>query len=313
MKKPLLAIGFALALVAAARTSRARRAIFDLLMAMERSAAGLKARTVNIGHYALSYLERPGPGETVVLVHGFSANKDNWARFVRFIPKAYRVIAIDMPGHGDSAKPGDKTYSVEFLTDAFARAVDALKLGRFHLAGNSMGGHIALLYASRNPGRVIDLCVLSPEGVYQGITQLSDLMVAMSQGKSPLTPTTTKDIDEFLDYGFHKRPFMPWPVKSVLADMAVESAPFVKKMFTDYNSNLQDVVPLLPGLATPVLVVWGDRDRIFHVSTSEVLARHLQNREVAIIKECGHVPMMERPGETARHYAGFMARNGGAG
>lgn len=297
--------------LAAGCSPSTQTAIYERLVSMDRGMSHLTPRSVVAGGLTLTYLERPGPGDTIVLIHGFSGDKDNFVRFVRYLPKEYRVISLDMPGHGDSAKPLNATYSVEFFTESLSRAVDALNLGRFHLAGNSMGGYISILYASRNPGRVIDLCLIDNAGIFKGVPEPSDFAIAMSQGRNPLTPDTRAGFEELLDYAFYKKPFMPWPVKPVLERKAVESAPFVKKMFKDFHRDLVDPVPLLPGLHMPVLVIWGDRDRILHVSTTEVLARGLPNREIVIMKDCGHVPMLERPKETARHYTSFLGMQAG--
>jgi abhydrolase domain-containing protein 6 len=314
MKRSLLALMAALLLLVSAGCSQsAKTAIYDRLISIDRSVSRLAPHTVNAGGLTLSYLERPGPGDTIVLIHGFSADKDNWVRFTRHLPAEYRVIALDMPGHGDSAKPADATYSAEFLAACLSRAIDALKLDRVHLAGNSMGGYLSVLYASRNPGRVIDLCLMDPAGFFKGVPEQSDLMTALSRGRNPLTPTTAKDFDELMGYAFYRKPFMPWPVMSVLEAKAVASGPFVKKMFKDFNTNMVDPAPLLPGLRVPVLVIWGDRDRILHVSTTEILAKGLPDREIVIMKDCGHMPMLERPKETAGLYVRFLDRHRGRG
>lgn len=286
--------------------SFSRAGVYERLMGLDRWISHLTPRSVNAGGMSLSYLERPGGGDTIVLLHGFGADKDNWVRFVRHLPAGYRVIALDLPGHGDSAKPVDRTYSVEFFTQSFAQAADALKLGRFHLVGNSMGGYVSMLYASRNPGRVMDLCLMDTAGIFTGVPGQSDLMAALARGESPLTPATKEEFDRLLDFAFYHKPFMPWPVKSVLADRAVESAPLLKKMFKDFNANLVDPVPLLPGLDLPVLVLWGERDRILHVSTTIVLEKNLPREKTVIMKDCGHMPMLEKPRETARHYLDFL-------
>lgn len=296
----------ALLILAVGILSFSKDGVCERLMGLERWASHLAPRSVNAGGMTMTYLERPGGGDTIVLLHGFGAEGDNWVRFVRHLPTSYRVIALDLPGHGDSSKPGDKTYSVEFFTRSFAQAADALKLGRFHLAGNSMGGYVSILYTSRNPGRVMDLCLMDTAGFFTGVPVKSDLMAAMARGESPLTPATREEYDRLLDFAFYRKPFMPWPVKSVLADRAVRSGPFVMKMFADFNANLVDPVPLLPGLDLPVLVLWGDRDRILHVSTTEVLEKNLPREKTVIMKDCGHLPMLERPEEAARHYLDFL-------
>jgi abhydrolase domain-containing protein 6 len=109
-----------------------------------------------------------------------------------------------------------------------------------------------------------------------------------------------------MKYAFYKEPFIPWPITSVLAEKAIESSAFTKKMWKDLNTHDIDLLPLLPTIKLPVLVIWGDHDRILHVSTTQILKRTLPDSEIIIMKDCGHLPMMERPQETAAHYVAFL-------
>jgi abhydrolase domain-containing protein 6 len=279
------------------------------MISSERSWTGLKLSSVSINGQVLSYLERPGTGETIVLIHGFGANKDNWIRFIRNIPADYRVIAFDMPGHGDNAKDAERTYSIDYLSASLGQAVDALKLDRFHIAGNSMGGYISILYTARNPQRVISMLLLDNAGLHPVSPQPSDLQIAVAKGLSPLTPTSEDEFSELMKYAFHKEPFIPWPITSVLAEKAIESNAFNKKMWIDLNTHDVDLLPLLPTLNLPVLVIWGDRDRILHVSTTDILKRLLPDSEIIIMKDCGHLPMLERPRETAGYYVTFLSKH----
>jgi len=288
-----------------------KNGLYDLGISTERSLSGMKEGSVVVDGQTTAYLERPGKGETIVLLHGFGANKDNWVRFVRYIPSEYRVIALDLPGHGDSSRLNDRTYTISFITDGFAQGVDALGLTRFHLAGNSMGGYVSMLYNLRNPQRVATLCLVDTAGIVS--PQPSDLQRALEQGQNPLIPSTEKEFYALMDYAFYKKPFLPWPVPSVLARMAVESSAFNKKMWTDINFQRSDMAPLLPDLHLPVLVLWGDRDRITNVSTTEVLEKSLSSQDTVIMKDCGHLPMVERPKEAAGHYVSFLRKHGRSG
>lgn len=283
--------------------------MYDFMINADRSSSHLEHGTVHIEGQAIAYLERPGSGDTIVLIHGFGANKDNWVRFVRHIPARYHVLAFDMPGHGDSSRLEDKTYNIDFMTDNLEQAVNALEVTRFHIAGNSMGGYISMLYTVRNPDKVITMNLLDTAGLISETPQPSHLQLALARGESPLTPSTKKEFIELLGYAFHEKPFIPWPITSVLAERAVKSSSFTKKMWKDFHSCSTDIVPLLPQLNLPVLVVWGDRDRILHVSTTEALERSLPNVETVIMKDCGHMPMLERPKETAGHYVSFLNRH----
>ena len=283
--------------------------MYTFMIDADRSRSHLEAGTVLIDGQTIAYLERPGSADTIVLIHGFGANKDNWVRFVRHIPAQFRVLAFDMPGHGDSSKLEDKTYNIDFMTDSLDQAAVALGLTRFHIAGNSMGGYISMLYTARNPDKVLTMNLLDAAGLIAQTPQPSELQLALMRGESPLTPDTTEEFIELLGYAFHEKPFIPWPITSVLAERAVESSAFTRKMWKDFNAYSTDIVPLLPQLDLPVLVIWGDKDRILHVSTTEVLERSLPNVETVIMKDCGHMPMLERPKETAGYYVSFLSRH----
>lgn len=284
-----------------------KHGMYDCMISAERSRAGFTTGHVRIREQTMAYLERPGSGETIVLIHGFGADKDNWPRFTRHIPEEYRVIAFDMPGHGDNDRPGDRTYSIDYYVSCLEQAVDALGIEPFHIAGNSMGGYISIVYTDRNPGRVRSMCLIDNAGLHAVSPQPSDLQLAMERGLSPLTPSSGEEFSELLEYAFYRKPFIPWPITSVLAERAVETGAFKRKIWADLHGQDIDLVPVLPRLGLPVLVIWGDKDRILHVSTTELLKQGLPNAEIIIMKDCGHMPMLERPEETARHYVTFLS------
>jgi abhydrolase domain-containing protein 6 len=289
--------------------SSLKQGMFSKAIALERGMAGMKPGSVQVGDQTIAYLERPGTGETVVLLHGFGADKDNWPRFVKHIPKEYRVIAFDLPGHGDTSRLGNETYTIGFITQGFAGATDALKLTRFHLAGNSMGGYVTMLYSVNHPDRVITTCLIDTAGIAS--PQKSDREIALENGKNILIVSSNQDFDELLGYAFHSRPFLPWPVSSVLAQKAIASNAFNLKMWTDISPAKQDFYlnNRLHEIRPPVLVIWGDRDRITHVSGEKVIQELLPGTQSVVMKDCGHMPMVERPGETAGYYVAFLKKH----
>jgi abhydrolase domain-containing protein 6 len=286
-----------------------KQGMFDFMISAERCRSDLKQGVVQIQGQNMAYLERTGKGETIVLIHGFTGNKDHWTRFVRYIPKDYRVIAFDMPGHGDSDKPLYKTYSIDFMASSLDQAVTAMGISKFHIAGNSMGGWISILYASRNPNKVITLCLVDNGGLQDHSPQPSDLQLALLKGQNPLIPASREEFDELLKYAFYKKPFMPWPIISVLADKDIASFDLNKKIWKEFSTQSTDIYPLLADLNLPVLVIWGDKDRMLHMSTTEILKKSLPNSEIVIMKDCGHMPMMERPQETAGYYVSFLNKH----
>lgn len=281
--------------------------MYEAAISTERMISGLHEASVTVRGGETTYLERSGNGETIVLLHGFGADKDNWIRFARYLPREYRILAFDLPGHGDSVKDDTKSYTIDFITAGFAEAVDALRLDRFHLAGNSMGGWVAMLYTVRNPERVTTLGLFDSAGVFS--PEPSDLQKALARGENILVPASEDAFHTLMGYAFHKKPFIPWPIGSVLARRAVYDAPFRLKMWNDINLDRRDAAPVLPDLNLPVLVLWGANDRITHVSSVRVYEQYLPRSETVVMKDCGHLPMLERPREAAAHYGAFLDRH----
>src|SRR5687767_8826743 len=107
-------------------------------------------------------LMRAGEGDPVLLLHGLGATKASFLPTVAALAGAYRVIAIDLPGFGDSAMPVGAAYDPPFFARAVAGVLDALELERAHLVGNSMGGRVALEVGFAFPERTGQLALLAP-------------------------------------------------------------------------------------------------------------------------------------------------------
>jgi abhydrolase domain-containing protein 6 len=304
MNKLIHAAVFFLILALFSGCASFKQSLFDLSMSAEYSRSDLEPKRIVSDGITMTYLERTGENETIVLVHGFGANKDNWVRFVRHLPDTYRVIAVDLPGHGDSSQIMQDTYTIEYITKGFADMIDALGIKQFHLAGNSLGGYVAMLYTVNNPGRVLSLGLIDPAGVDS--PQPSDLQLAIQRGENPLIPKTRNGFEELMEYGFVKQPFLPWPVRSVVAEKYIAHSTFNQKMWNDIWSNRRDAVYLLEDIQSPTFLIWGDKDRILHVSSAEVYKRHIKGLKTVIMKDCGHAPMLERPKETAGSYISFL-------
>jgi abhydrolase domain-containing protein 6 len=304
MKKVISVVFSLLLLTLLSSCSSVQNSMYDAGISTERLLSGMDKAFVTVQGQKVAYLERQGSGDTIVLIHGFGADKDNWVRFTRSLPKEYRVIAIDLPGHGENIRENDKVYTIDFITQGFADAADALKLDRFHIVGNSMGGWVGISYTNRNPERVITLGLFDTAGVNS--PEPSDLFKAIEKGHNILIPTSEDAFKELMGYAFNKEPFIPWPIPGVLARKAVADAPFKQKMWNDIRSTYKDVADVLPDLRLPVFILWGAQDRITHVSSVQVLERYLPNSKTVIMPDCGHMPMLERPKEAAMDYVAFL-------
>jgi len=298
----LLLIAFLIFLLAVFPEHAARLAVNA-----ERSASGLEHKTVAIDGETWHYLEGgPTGAEVLLLLHGFGGDKDNWTRFSRSLTASYRVIAPDLPGFGESAWHPDWDYLLHPQRVRVESFAQALKLEKYHVVGNSMGGNLAALVAHKNQDKVISLALFNNAGVTAPVP--SDFQRALLQGEENwLIVDSLQDFDDLLAYAAFKKPFIPWPVKGVFAQRAVDHAESNRAIFETYKGDRTSALePLLEDIKQPVLIIWGDSDRILHFSSIDVMRPLLPQAKVIIMKDTGHIPMIERPLETAEHFQSFV-------
>ena len=106
-----------------------------------------------------------------------------------------------------------------------------------------------------------------------------------------------------------KPPQLPSFMKQYLAKQAVEAGPLNKKICKDMWPDTLILESKLNKITAPTLIVWGDSDKLIHISSVPIFEKNIKNSKSVIIKECGHVPMMEKPAETASIYQDFLKGN----
>ena len=270
----------------------------------ERKAAGLEQKRVRIGDHEIVYLEG-GHGETILMIHGFAANKDNWDRFAKWISPAYHVVALDLPGFGESSCLEDASYTIADQAKRLNRFADAVGLKKFHVVGNSMGGHIAARYTVMFPERVLTLGLFASSGVQSPVP--SEMRKRLSQGEpNPLVAGSVEEFDRLIKFVFVTPPEIPRVVKKYLVEEAQRHKASNEGIFKQISSESVALEPDLPKIKARTLVLWGDHDRVVDVSSVQVLEKGLPNCTVVIMKDCGHLPMIERPQEAGEHYLAFL-------
>lgn len=286
--------------------------LFQLVVKAGRYSGGLARKEIRVDDHNIVYLEG-GKGETVLLLHGFAANKDNWIRFAAHLTGGHHVVIPDLPGFGESSRIGSDHYSAQNQIRRIDRFAEVLKLERFHLAGNSMGGMLAAIYSATYPGKVLTLALFAPGGV--GSPNPSELMILLEKGINPLLTGSTEDFDRLVELCFAKPPFIPSRFKDVLAADAVAHRDFNQKIWEDLfgrsskesaGSRNNLLLPYLQAIQAPVLIVWGEADRILDVGGVAVLEKNLKHYRTVIMKNTGHTPMLERPKETADHHLNHL-------
>ncbi len=271
---------------------------------LERWRAGLERKEISLSdgtHYV--YLEG-GRGEPLLLLHGFGGNKDNFTRVARFLTPHYRVIVPDHIGFGESEHPQNADYSPLAQAERLHALAQALGISNVHLGGNSMGGQIALSYAAQYKNEAKSLWLLDPAGVWTAPESELRKTIA-STGKNPLLIHTEEDFAQLLPWVMTDRPFIPRPMLDVLARERIRNFDLEQRIFRQITED--SIEDRIRGLATPSLIVWGDQDRLISVETADILHKLLPNSQVFIMPNIGHVPMVERPKQSAYDYLRFRA------
>jgi pimeloyl-ACP methyl ester carboxylesterase len=280
-----------------------------MLIGLERLSAGFKRKSVQVGDHQIAYSEggkdKPGQ-EPVVLVHGFGASSDNWNRMAGRLTKKYRVIAPDLPGWGQSTRLDAASYAYPEQIERLHEFLGALGLRRVHLIGHSMGGFISSAYAARYPEEVITLSLIAPHGVTE--PQPSELALSVAAGDNWLVARNVPEFDRLLNNVFAKRPYLPRSVLKLFAAYAIHGSAKSATIFADMQSNDPPLESRLPLIQAPTLIIWGDQDRVLHVSGAEVFRKGIKKSELLLQPGIGHMPLIESARKCADAWLAFVEK-----
>ena len=277
-------------------------AAFRLAIDAQRRSADLVKKEVLVDNHRIVYLEG-GTGETIVLLHGFGGYKDQWTAFARYM-KGYHLVIPDLPGFGESSQVPTDNYSVESQVGRIDRFVEVLKLDKFHMAGNSMGGAYAAAYGAKHPGKVLTLALLDTAGVPS--QSKSEFVLQLEKGNNLLLAGNPEDVEKLLALVYAKMPPIPPAFKKILVADWIAHTEFNRKIWNDTNQFQFSLKPVLPQIQAPVLILWGEQDKMLDVGSVVFLEKNLKNHRTVIMKDTGHCPMIEKPEETAKAYRSFL-------
>ncbi len=280
--------------------------LYEKAMNYEREKAGLFLKTIEVEGKTISLLEseRGENKPIIVLVHGFAANKENWLRFAAYLTDTYHVVAMDLPGHGDSVKDFSLQYGYIDQVGYVNEILTHLKIDKFYMAGNSMGGAISALYAVAYPEQVQSLFLIDPAGVFFYDCELTR---RLAKGENPLIVTCDEDFYELMDFALEKKPFIPWPIASVMAEKAVKNEAINNKIFKDLHSDLGcSFDDEIKKVTASTLIIWGAEDRVIHMNNATIFNQLIPNSRKVILEGVGHAPMIEVPEESAKIFMDFI-------
>jgi pimeloyl-ACP methyl ester carboxylesterase len=277
--------------------------------------------------YALEHLGRRGgrmsaliagnnESPPLVLLHGLGATKASWLTVVPRLAKRYRVVALDLPGFGASAKPIAR-YDAKWFAQRVVDALDELAIDRTFVAGNSMGGRIAMELAMTHAERVEALACLCPAAAFSrrpalGLVRFLRPEAGIVATRLPRARILSQLRQLFADPGCVEDSWYEAAVddflsvwKSPRARISFFAA--LRNIYLDEPDGDEGFWTRLARLPVPALFVYGQRDLLITHHFGKKVQRMLPAAKVVVWNDCGHVPQIEFPERTADLMTDFFA------
>lgn len=248
------------------------------------------------------------PSPPIVLIHGYTGSIRWWQETIPLLAQNHRVIAVDLLGHGGSAKPSSG-YTVPGQADLIAQALGELEVEGAIMVGHSLGATVAVAVAEQ-ASQLVDRLVII--GMAPSIGEYGDLNLLSRISRLPVLGQAIKRLmpDPLARHGLEQGFAPGFPVP----DFAVDD---VRRMtyppYHDWpvaNSSFTDEQPLdqrIEGAFVPLLAIFGAEDQIFDARTSLSAYAALEGAQTELMEGIGHSPMVEAPEETAALIEAFAA------
>ncbi|MCC6217186.1 MAG: alpha/beta fold hydrolase [Polyangiaceae bacterium] len=257
-----------------------------------------------------TFLLEAGEGPAVVLLHGLGATNASMLTTFVELSRDHRVIAPDLPGFGDSAKPVAR-YDARFFAQWAVALLDALGIERAHFIGNSMGGRISLEVGLLAPARVDRLVLFAPAVAFRKLRQFVPLVRMLRPELATLpVPLPRRTVLRTLQQCFSRPDRLPaaWYEAAVdefirvfgTARGRVAFFSSARQIYLDPPWGAAGFWARLRELEPPALFVWGDRDVLVPSRFARHVERMVPHARSVVLRDCGHVPHFELPETTHR-------------
>jgi pimeloyl-ACP methyl ester carboxylesterase len=266
---------------------------------------------IKVDGMSLAYREL-GLGPTVLLLHGWPTSSYLWRNVMPAIAHNNRVVALDLPGFGESDKPVDVRYTFGFFCQAIDGLLAELGVERIAIAGHDFGGPVALRWALDHPAHITGVALLNtlvypefPDAIVDFVTRLRD-----PQARAQLT--SQQGLARELRRGvIDETVFTHDLVAAMVAPFADDDS---RLALANAGIGLErkgfvDLAGRLPELHTPLRVIYGVQDRFLPDITETVarVQRDVPHAEVTALPYCGHFLQEEAPHEVGEMLAGFFS------
>jgi len=265
----------------------------------------------------------PGDGLPIVLIHGANASLHTWEPWVDELGAWFRMVTLDLPGHGLTGRVPDAEYGPRAMLNAVHAVVQALELEDPVVGGNSMGGGVAWRYALQHPDgvRALILVDASPPREWSRPAAVEG-EGGQGGGDTPavfrlLQQPWFRKVARYLD----PQLFVAQGLRAAVHDDAVVSEEMIERYRmlalregsrlailrqAAQAANGADTSPDLSRIEQPTLILWGAHDTLIAPQIGERFQRTLPNAQLIVYDDLGHLPMREAPQRTAEAVQGFL-------
>jgi pimeloyl-ACP methyl ester carboxylesterase len=245
----------------------------------------------------------PRDAPTLVLVHGYSASLNTWDGWARKLRKDYRVIRLDLPGHGLSRCVDNDEIGVEQFIASIDRVTHSLNVNKFTLVGSSMGGHTAWAYALAHPEKLDGLVLVDAAGWLDEPGEGDSDPLIFKLLRNGIARNVMKDLDmsALIRSGLENSFADPELVTDEMVERysAMSRAPCHReallKIMSGTTLRVLASKDRLSAITTPTLILHGDADNLIPVAHARKFADAIPGSKLIIYPDTGHIPQEEVP------------------
>lgn len=287
----------------------APRVVLDGAIAWQKWRDGLHQEALQVGDTRWVYLtggKKDGP--PLVLLHGYGGSSADWLLAARYLTPNFHVIVPDLPGWGDSTRIAGADYGYAAQVDRLHGFVEALHLGQIALAGHSMGGAIAGLYAAKYPKDVAALVLVDSAGVR---FKKNAFVRELETGRSPFDIDDRAEFQHLESMLFADPPSVPPRIQDVFVDRSKQNRAFRDQVLREITApdTRFALEPKLADITAPTHALWCMQDQIIDPSALDAIRKgltHSPDIGVTELHGCGHMSIMEKPREVASAITHFV-------
>jgi pimeloyl-ACP methyl ester carboxylesterase len=251
-------------------------------------------------------------GPVLLLIHGSNSSLHTWEPWVKRLGSDYRIISIDLPGHGLTGPNPTRDYHYASFVAVVDKLMTALKISNFAIAGNSMGGGVAWQYALKHPNRVTAIGLIDAAGAPRW--QATTVPIGFRIARMPIVRDIVKYITPRALIASSLKDSVS--KKEVVTDTMIDRYwdlllfPGNRQATIDRFALRHNVEPAsklsLAAIRVPTLVMWGEEDGLIPVSSAQWFASSIKDAQLVVYPAVGHIPMEEIPDQSAADMKAFL-------